>query len=154
MENTETLVQPATELVITPEIRSYLKETASWGKFLAIMGYIGMALMVIGGLAVMAGFSFHPNFPAGGFPMIILGIVYILVAVLYFFPVTYLFRFSDKIKAAVTNSDMIALDAGFLNLKSLFRFMGIMTIVVLSIYTLAIIIVVPIAFFMGFHQRF
>jgi hypothetical protein len=79
------------------------------------------------------------------FPMGAFGIVYILIAVLYYFPVSYLQKFSDQAKQAVTMNDQGMLNSGFANLKSLFKFMGIFTIVVISLYALILVIAIPVA---------
>ena len=39
------------------QIEAYLKETAQWGKFLAIMGYVLMGILVLVALAMMVGMS-------------------------------------------------------------------------------------------------
>jgi len=145
MENTDYTVQGVSPLTINNEINAYLVETTKWGKFLAIMGYIGMGLLVLAGLFVMVGFSALGEFAKMPFPMGAFGIVYILIAVLYYFPVSYLQKFSDQAKQAVTMNDQGMLNSGFANLKSLFKFMGIFTIVVISLYALILVIAIPVA---------
>jgi uncharacterized membrane protein len=68
---------------------------------------------------------------------------YIGIAVLYLFPVTYLYRFSNRMRAGLLAIDQNLVTNAFGNLKSLFKFMGIMTIVILVIYLLFILFVVP-----------
>jgi hypothetical protein len=48
-------------------------------------------------------------------------------------------------KQAVESQDEGLYTTGFENLKSLFKFMGIFTIVMLSLYALALLIAVPMA---------
>jgi len=145
MENTDYTVQGVSPLTINQGINAYLIETAKWGKFLAIMGYIGMGLLVLAGLFVMVGFSAFSEFTKMPFPMGAFGLIYILIAVLYYFPVSYLHKFSDQAKQAVTMNDQGMLNSGFANLKSLFKFMGIFTIVVISLYALILVIAIPVA---------
>ncbi|HEX2921279.1 MAG TPA: hypothetical protein VHO50_08960 [Bacteroidales bacterium] len=71
---------------------------------------------------------------ATGFPMGILAFVYIAIAVLFYFPVTYLYRFSVQMKPGLSSGDQPTVTSAFKNLKSMFRFMGIFAIVVLSLY--------------------
>ncbi len=68
-----------------------------------------------------------------------LSIVYVLVALLYFFPCLYLFRFSTRMQTSIRSNDQRLLNSSFSNLKSCFKFMGILTIVVLACYFLALI---------------
>jgi len=68
-----------------------------------------------------------------------LPLLYILIAVIYFFPVYYLFKYASGMKKALNfrNSEMVA-DA-LTYLKSHHKFLGIMTIVVISLYILFMI---------------
>ncbi len=64
--------------------------------------------------------------------------MYLIMATLYFFPSFNLMKFGDKIKFAFENNDQAALDEGLKNLKRLFMFFGILTIVTISAYIIAI----------------
>lgn len=147
MENYENLSQSASPVTINNEIKDYLVETSKWGKFLAITGYIGMGFIVLLGLVFMLGSSAFNSLANTGFPIGVFGLVYILMAVLYYFPVTYLYRFSSNIRKGLNTGDPESVSSGFKNLKSLYKFMGIFTIVILSIYVLAIVIAIPVAIF-------
>jgi len=125
------------------EIKTYLLEISKWGKLLAIVGYVGMGFLILGGLGVIIGFSFFNSLSDADLPIGIVGIIYILLAVLYYFPINYLYKFSGQIKQGFNTNDQQYITSGFGNLKSLFKFMGIFTIVILSIYALALIVVLP-----------
>lgn len=121
--------------VLNSEIKSYLAETARWGYFLAIVGFIGIALTVLIGL-FFVGFMATLLGQAGIFSPVFLSFFFLFGAVLYFFPVLYLFRFSSKMKLALRSDNEAELTSSFQNLKSLYKFMGIMTAIVLGIYAL------------------
>jgi len=129
----------------------YLNVTRKWSKFLSIMGFIGTGIIVL--LALFIGSIMHlvqsmapAPFP---FPTSVFSFIYLLIALIYFFPSLYLYRFSDKMETALLQKDETVLAQSFENLKSVFKFMGIMTIVVLSLYLLIIICVILAALFMG-----
>jgi hypothetical protein len=143
MENMEFTQRDEVLMSVNHEIKDYLLETSKWGKLLAIVGYIVIGLLILLGFGVIVGFSVFGKITHIGFPMGFFGIVYILIAVLYYFPVNYLNKFSDQIKKGVNSNDQQSVTSGFGNLKSLFKFMGIFTIVVLSMYALALITVLP-----------
>jgi hypothetical protein len=126
-----------TTLAITPEIKDYLIETSKWGKFLAIMGYIGIGLMVLLAIFMMIGLSAFPT--SAMIPTGAIGFFYLVLAALYFMPVRYLQKFSEEIRSGITSEDNVDFVSGFRNLKSLFKFLGIMTIVMISLYILMII---------------
>jgi len=123
---------------------SYLKETARWAKFFAILGFIFCGLMLLGGLfagsLISAAFSSLGNagsaaFMGGGF----ITVMYIGFAVLYFFPCLYLFNFASKMQVALRSNDQEFLNQSFKNLKSCYRFFGILAIICLGLWTLGII---------------
>ncbi|HMV08917.1 MAG TPA: DUF5362 family protein [Cyclobacteriaceae bacterium] len=68
-----------------------------------------------------------------------LTVLYLAMAVLYFFPIYYLFQFSSKIKAALQTQSSELLEQAFSNLKSHYKFMGILLIIVLGLYAIALI---------------
>jgi hypothetical protein len=150
MENLENTVQDETSIIGNKEINGYLLETSKWGKFLAIVGYIVMGILILVAIFMMLGFSKLNSLPGVKFPLGALGFVYILVGVIYYFPVTYLYRFSVQIKQGLNSKDMNTITSGYQNLKSLFKFMGIFTIVILSLYGLILLIAIPTMIF--FHH--
>ena len=130
------------ELKIGENAKSFLLETAKWAKFLAILGFIGIGFMILAALMMMVLGSVIGN--SSGFSPGILGLTYLVMSVLYFFPTLYLFNFASKIKSAILNQNQQDSDLGLENLKKTFKFMGIMAIVVIAIYILAIFVGVAI----------
>ncbi|GAB4231475.1 MAG: hypothetical protein Tsb0034_03850 [Ekhidna sp.] len=108
-----------------------LLETAKWGKFLGIVGFVFTGLMVFVGLMMFA-------VPDMGLmmPTSVLSLIYMLLSLFYFFPSLYLYRFSIKIRSGIHNGEMLERSAAFENMKKLFLFMGIVTIVLLAFYVL------------------
>jgi hypothetical protein len=64
-------------------------------------------------------------------------IFYILMIAIYIFPLYYLYQFSVKLKKAVISKDDEVLASAFEMLKSHYKFVGVFTIIMLSIYILA-----------------
>jgi len=147
MENLESNTAIENSSMSNSKINSYLLESAKWGKFLAIVGYIIMGLIVLIALVMAFGLSQLSRFSGTRFPVGYLGLVYILIAGAYYFPVTYLYKFAVQIKRALESGDEGLYTSGFQNLKSLFKFMGIFTIVILSLYGIILVIAVPLALF-------
>jgi hypothetical protein len=71
------------------------------------------------------------------FPPAVLSVVYLIVLAVYFFPVLYLYRFSSKIKTALKQENRETLSDAFANLKSHYKFIGVLPIIVMSFYILA-----------------
>jgi hypothetical protein len=123
---------------------NYLSETARWGRFLSILGFILCGLLALTG--VFFGSVMSRMMPNGGdnpaFSMISAGFfstILIVFALIMFFPTLYLYNFSTKIRRALSNNDQHVLTESLKNLKSLFKFYGILAIIYLSLYGLALL---------------
>jgi hypothetical protein len=82
---------------------------------------------------------------------VFVAIFYIGIAILFFFPYLFLFRFATRMKAAINTNDQLTLNTSFQNLKIMFRYVGILTIVMLSFYALAILMLIATAATTGFN---
>ena len=134
-------------LNIDPVTKSNLSDIAKWARFLSIIGMIFLAIFAVaaifGSTFTTRGFS-----PGGDYgeqvtgtlrvTIVVSSIIFIAIA---FFPLMYLFQFSGRMKRALVANDQEYLNAAFLNLKKYFRYMGIMVIIVLTIYVLFFVIV-------------
>lgn len=157
MENQELNAEQGSTNLLTANVKNYLIETARWGKFLAILGYIGLGLLFVLSIMMLFGMSFLSKSLSGmshiyqteSLSLVSMGMIYIIMIAIYFFPIYYLHTFSIRVKTALLTNNVTDMDAAFKNLKSLFKFTGIVSIVVLSIYLLALLIIVPIAIFMS-----
>ncbi|WP_133551450.1 DUF5362 family protein [Algoriphagus boseongensis] len=119
----------------------FLMETARWGKFMAIVSFVGLGLLVLLGIFYSAFISSLAGGELDELPASIsgaVGLVYVLMAVLFFFPVLYLYRFSVKIQSSIRSKTTEEFTHALSNLKSLFKFMGIYTVVILAIYALVL----------------
>jgi len=141
------------EMQLNESAKGFLKETAKWAYFLSILGYIGIGLIAM--VAIFAGalFSFIGNMTQemNGFGAIggsFISGLYLMLAILYFFPVYYLNKFASNAKAALRNNDSELLTSSFEYLKSHYKFIGILAIVMMCMYALIIVgvIIVAVAF--------
>lgn len=129
-------------LVLTDYAKDFLRESTKWTKFLAIVGFIGIGLMVVAAL-LMGIFSLFMSDNMNGarhFPSGIISILYLIMAGLYYLPVYYLFKYSSETKKALDSNDSDLLEEGLENLKSHHKFLGITMIIILSLYLLLIVI--------------
>lgn len=147
----ETQAEPIKEsLEITDEIKDQLSQAGGWGKFLSILGFIFMGFMILFGFMMSAMMAFVPNQYGGlPFPTFLFGFIYLVIAIVYFFPILYLYRFSSGIKQALRLNNQNQLAKAFLYLKAHYRFMGILMIVFIGIYILAFILMVFFGMFAG-----
>lgn len=122
--------------------KSFLAEGAKWASFLAILGYIGIGFMVLfalffiffgASMGVMSG----SMMPFGGGTLF--GVIYLAIAVFYYFPISYLYRFASNMKTAIATNNQASLTKSFEFLKSHYKFLGILMIVIFGLYILIIV---------------
>jgi len=140
MEDLEQTPQEV-KLVVTEEMRSYIYEISKWARFLSIIGFILSAFLIIGSFGIGAALTANPSMvaqlgPLSGAGAIGVTIIYLILALMYFYPSLLLFRFSNKGKQGVLYGDQESLDNAMMNMKSLFKFWGIFTIVIMIGYFL------------------
>lgn len=134
------------ELSIDHESYAHLGETARWAKFLAIVGFVTCGVIAImsffiGSLLAASVFSAYGNTGASAVGGALFTGIYLIFAVIYFFPCLFLYQFSIRMKAALKSNDQVKLNQSLKSQKTLFKYMGIMTIVILSFYALGLLAV-------------
>ncbi|MEI6947293.1 DUF5362 family protein [Paraflavisolibacter sp. H34] len=134
-------------LTIDPQTKAHLVETSKWARFLAIVGLALSVLMVVAALFFM--FSSTGQTPAegeyGNTSLLQNVGAYALIPILFYalvtvFPLVFLLRFANKMRAALSGNDQRVLNESFHNLKACFRYLGIVTIIVLALYILAFVL--------------
>jgi Family of unknown function (DUF5362) len=113
-------------LAITHEVRQYWRQTSAWALFFAILLFILFGLVSLSGLIAAV---------AGGISGIVSAIfIVVFYGAILFFPGLYYYRFSIQLKQALTIDDTDLLDRAFNNLKYYYRYVGILMIIVLTLY--------------------
>lgn len=141
-QNMDNNQQVAPEISIPSQAINNLIETGKWTKFLSIVGFIFIGIMIVIALftsAILSNIKGAEN--ALPYPSYLIGIIYILIAGLYFFPVLYLYKFSTNVKKSLTTNNLEGFNTATKNLKSHFKFIGILTIIALALYLPVIIAV-------------
>ena len=87
MENENSIQSETFENRLTISAIGFLKESAKWCKLMAIVGFIGVGLMVLAALFILIGFSaFDSMTETSDFPLPIAGfsVLYLIIAGIYF----------------------------------------------------------------------
>lgn len=123
--------------------KAHLWEAAKWAKFLAIVGFVMCGLVAIGGIVwgsylatttpIESEYGGRSLFAGLG---VFMSVFYVGFAILYFFPCLFLLRFANHMRNALNTDDQVTLNSSFQNLKIMFRYVGILTIIVISLYVL------------------
>jgi hypothetical protein len=120
-------------LELTSTSVGYLSETRKWTLFISILGFIFMGFCIILIPFILATSGVGGRRVSG----LMTPLPIILMTVLYFFPIYYLLRFSINSKKAILESDGHLLEIAFKYLKLHYRFMGMLVIFGIVIYSIA-----------------
>lgn len=136
------------DLQIDQPTASYLLEAAKWNKFLAIVWFVICGLMAV--FSLFAGSfiaSFYRSMPGMGEGMGMMGngsgimitIIYLLITALYLIPNFWRYRFAVQAIAAVRGNDQVQLNLSLNNLRKYSKFWGILTIIIIAFYVVALV---------------
>jgi hypothetical protein len=125
----------------------HMNEIRKWTQFMSILGFVVVGLLLLVGVIFLIASFTRPSMQIDEFGISLgpwMGICYLLLALVYFFPVFYMFRFSKfakqsllQISSVQSSNELMANAISYL--KKHFRYVGIFTIVLLVIYLLVII---------------
>jgi hypothetical protein len=114
-----------------------LRQTRPWVMFLSVMSFIGAAFMFLGGILVMAASALTPA--KGPLPGAVLGAIYLPMGLLYIYPAIKMWTYGGAIGRLLTSRASVDLEAALAQQKSFWKFAGIVTIVMMVLYAVAII---------------
>jgi hypothetical protein len=139
------LAEDAASSGLSATSRGYLKEASPWLSFMGILGFVGAGFMAFVGLIMMIVMPFIPKADLGSSSWASgliggIGILYIAIGVLYFFPARFMYSFGAKLRDFGQSGADTDLELALRNNKSYWKFQGIMMIVLLALIPVAIIV--------------
>ncbi len=132
----------STSLTLTQIAIDHLNQTRKWTHFLSIVGFVMCVFIAIMALFIGSITALIPDFDNDAFGAIGTGmftVIYLVLALICFFLYLYLYRFSKRLKTAINTNNNEALADGFKNLKAHYRLCGILTIVAIGFYVIALL---------------
>ena len=129
-------------LEVDETAKSTFLEMARWTKFLSILGLIFLGLMVLIGLALgMMADSLPGNNPIAAFGATGIIVYFLFLAGICIYPIITLLKYSTGIKAAINMNDKGRFNRSINHLKNTFKYYGILMIIMLCIYGVALVAV-------------
>ncbi|MDE5422267.1 hypothetical protein L3073_08600 [Ancylomarina sp. DW003] len=127
------------DLCIDKQSKIYLKEIAMWGKFLAILGFIKFGFLIL--YTIVFPLISHKLEAYLNYDLPVIGITlfFLFMAVIVYFPSSFLYCFARCTKRALKQNDQDIMRHAFQSLKAYYRYVGILVIVMLCMYPVAII---------------
>ncbi|WP_316823958.1 hypothetical protein [Pedobacter miscanthi] len=146
MEDFEKEVPQEVKLVVTEEMRSYFYDMSKWARFLSVVGFVVSAFLTLGSFGIGAAISANPAMlsqlgPLGAIGATGFTIFYLFLALLFFYPSLLLLRFSAKAKQGILFGDQENFSDSISHVKSLFKFWGVLTIILIASYFLLLLAV-------------
>ncbi len=132
-------------IIVSEGMTDALRATKPWTMFVAILGFVSLGFMVLGGLIMVAANQFIPQ-QEHPYMMTAMGLAYILMALIYLFPALYLFKYSSAIGRFLDLKQASEMEAALGFQKSFWKFVGILCLIMLILAVLGIIA----AFVIGF----
>lgn len=118
-----------------------LSGTMPWVQLVAIVGFVGTALMVLMGIVILAGgtaFAVASGFDEAGIPALGVGIYYLLLGALYFYPLLKLWKYARAVGRLRETSSSFDLETALSEQRQFWKFAGILSIVVVVITVVAV----------------
>ncbi len=140
-EDLETAQQP--QLIVTEDMRSYIYDIARWARILGIIGFSFAGLMFLSALTIGPAISANPELgkmlgQLGTMDPATFTIVLIIYALAFSYPSFLMVRHAAKAKQGVLYGDQESLNEGMAKLKSLFKYFGMLALIVIGLYFIAI----------------
>ena len=126
-------------LSLSSEARDILESTRKWTKFLAILGFVFEGFIILGALSVGTLLNSIPTGAMYAGSSAFITVFYLIYAIVLFFPIFYLFRFSTNLGTALKNGDGDDLTRAFSNLKAHYKFLGILSIIFIALFVVTIV---------------
>ncbi len=124
---------------LSEQAKKYLLEISKWANFIAIVGFIGIGLLIIMSFSIGTIMASLPDGSLGGFSPKFFSFFYLIAAGIYFIPVFFLFQFGQKTKQAIMQDDHNLLTFGLKKLRSHYKFIGVLFIILIALYFLLIL---------------
>ncbi len=125
------------QLTIDETGKAIYLEMTRWTKFLAIVGFVMLGIMIVMGLFLGTAMSAALGGSGlGVFSGIGFTLVYLIIAALYFYPTYALYKYSILIKPALRANDSTLFNRAINYKKNMFLYMGVVMIIVIALYAL------------------
>ncbi len=132
---------------VAQEIISVLLATRPWVRLMSVMMFIGAGVMLLAALAMLIAGGAALGMDDGdrvagmtGGVAAALSVVYGLLGLLYIYPALKLWRYASGINVLARVQDSTSLHAALDEQRAFWKFIGIMILVILSLYLLIIVV--------------
>lgn len=140
--------------VITAEMVNALRGTKGWVLLIGILMFVGAAFMVIGALGMIfsgamigAGANEAPQGMFAG-----MGVMYLVMAVLYLFPASFLVKYSSAIGRLVSDGRAADMEAALHQQRKFWKFAGVLALIMMVLAVIGMVAAVAVPMWVGLHR--
>ena len=138
------------KLEVDAAAKSNFLEMARWTKFLAILGFVFLGLMLAAGIFFGLNMSDISSAYGGnatiagatGVVQVLIIVLFVIIVAVYIYPTYALLKYSSCIKTAIAAENKEQFNLAIKYLKNMFKYIGILMIICLVLYGLEIIFVI------------
>jgi hypothetical protein len=123
---------------VSPSTIAQLAGTKPWVRFMSVLMWIAISLIILGIIAVGVMMTMGASKAIGTQELIIIGVYGVLIF-FYIYPAVKMWKFANRVKSLMETRSLADLDAALTEQRRLWKFVGILTIIMLCIYLVAII---------------
>lgn len=130
--------------------QKYLKTAARWAKFLALLGFVFVGLMILAGIFVgiiynitESDLMMDQKMPV---PSYIISLFYLLGAMIFLIPNLFMNSFANKTVKAIEKKDADILSKSFRSLKNWFLFYFLSIVVLILVYVIVVLLGLSLTF--------
>ena len=137
---------------VSSAVVDQLAKTKGWTLFFSVMLWIGSGLMLFAGIALVgvgavggaagAAFDEMGDEMGGRIGMILMGALYIVLAIIYIYPALKLSKFSSRCSQLIYQPTETTLVGALNEMRAFWKFVGIWMIIFIALYPIVIIIAV------------
>lgn len=133
---------------VSQAVLDQLAGTKGWTRLFSVLLWISASFMILagimmvflGGIGGMAGATDNPMAPLGGIVGgVVIGAIYLVMAFFYIYPALKLGKYASRINDLLANPSDSVLAAALNEQRAFWKYCGIMVIVFMAIYLVAII---------------
>lgn len=138
VSGSESYTNREADRAILNRINDTLRSTRPWTRFLSILGFIAVAILILSGIAMMLGKNFLPkstDSPA----LMLTGAINVAVSVFYLIPSIWLYKYSSAISRFLDGGGATELGNALVYQKSFWKYVGIMILVSMTVAILGIL---------------
>jgi len=135
------------QLIVTEDMRSYIYDMSKWARFLGIVGFVVSAFLFLAALTVGPAINANPEMAKmlgqlGTMDSATITVVFCIYGAAICYPSFLMVRYASSANQGVLYGEQNNLNDAMSNLKSLFKYFGILALIFIGLNLITLIAMV------------